>query len=155
MRIAKVLFASAFAAALVCAQGPHNAPDPTTMVAHHVDHLTKFLTLTAAQQQQATTIFTSAATANSTARASLKTARQALSDAVKSNNTAAIDQAASTIGTLTAQIASSDGRAEAAFIQILTPDQQTKLSQVEGEGRGHFGGVGGGPGPDGFRRGRQ
>jgi Spy/CpxP family protein refolding chaperone len=153
MRIANVLFASAFAAALVCAQGPHNAPDPAAAAAHHVDHLTKFLTLTAAQQQQATTIFTDAATANSTARASLKTARQALSDAVKSNNTAAIDQAASMIGTLTAQIASSDGRAEAAFVQILTPDQQTKLSQLQSEDRGHFGP--GGPGPDGIRRGRQ
>jgi Spy/CpxP family protein refolding chaperone len=81
-------------------------------------------------------------------RDSLKTAHQSLTDAVKSNNSAGIDQASSTIGSLTAQMTAADSKAEAAFYQILTPDQQTKYTESQGRG---FGGFGRGPGPGGFR----
>jgi Spy/CpxP family protein refolding chaperone len=135
--IAKILLTSAFAATLALAQGPHNAPDPATFAQHRVERLTTLLSLTSAQQQQATTIFTNAATARSAAHANLKTAHQNLKDAVKSNNTATIDQAANAIGALTTQTTSIYAKAQAAFFQILTPDQQTKLSQFESQNHGH------------------
>jgi|SRR6185369_8340704 Spy/CpxP family protein refolding chaperone len=142
------LLTSTFVTSFVFAQRSGNPPSAAGMVQRRVGFLTKELTLTAAQQQQATTIFTNAATANMSVRDSLKTAHQSLTDAVKSNNSAGIDQASSTIGSLTAQMTAADSKAEAAFYQILTPDQQTKYTESQGRG---FGGFGRGPGPGGFR----
>jgi Spy/CpxP family protein refolding chaperone len=79
----------------------------------------------------------------------LQAAHQSIGDAVKANDTAAIDQAATTIGNLTAQSTAIDAKANAAFYRILTPDQQAKFATSPGPGRGP------GPGPDGFRRPRQ
>src|SRR5438270_5430377 len=96
------LFASVFATTLTFAQPYGGAPTPADMAQRRVNFLARQLTLTTAQQQQATTIFTNSATADASARASLKTAHQALTDAVKANNIAGIDQAAASIGNLTA-----------------------------------------------------
>jgi len=140
------LLNSALATSLILAQGRGNPPTPAEMVERRVTFLTNQLSLTASQQQQATTIFTAAATASTALRDSSRTAHQSLGDAVKANDTAAIDRVATTIGNLTAQQTSTDAKAEAAFYQILTPDQKTKLAEVRGPGRpGGFG-----PGPDGF-----
>ncbi len=130
----------ALAASFVFAQQmapPHG--DPATHMQHHLAMLTKHLDLTAAQQQQATTIFTNAASAQTTLHASLKTAHDGLNSAIKNNDTAGIDQAAATIGNLTAQMISNHARSQAAFFQILTPDQQTKMTQFESQHQ-HFGG---------------
>ena len=154
-KITGVLLTSLFAASCVFAQGKHTPPDPATIAQRRIAHLTTLLTLTTAQQQQATNIFTNSATADATVRTNLQAAHQALSDAIKKNDTAGIDQAANTIGSLTTQLTSTDGKAEAAFYQILTPDQQTKLGALRGmRGAGMFGGPGGfGPrgGAQGFR----
>jgi Spy/CpxP family protein refolding chaperone len=144
-------------ATLLLAQtAPTNAPqppDPATMAQRRVQHLTTLLNLSAAQQQQATTIFTNAATAASAARNNMRSAHQALATAVKNNDAAAIDQAAAAIGTLTAQMTSAEAKANAAFYQILTPDQQSKLSQLEAERPGFGLGMGpGGMGPRGMGR---
>ena len=125
------------------AQG-RTPPTPAEMVARRVTFLTSQLSLTASQQQQATTIFTAATTAATALRESSRTAHQALSDAVKANDTAAIDRTAATLGNLTTQQTSNDAKAEAAFYQILTPEQKTKYSESRGVGRP------GGFGPDGF-----
>lgn len=114
------------------------------MAARRVAMLTRRLSLTADQQTQATTIFTAAATANATTYTSLSSVRQQLNDAVKANNTAAINQAANTIGTLTTTLTASDAKANAAFYAILTPDQQTKFNSSHGPGG--FGGAGFGRG---------
>jgi len=154
-QVSKLFLTSLMAASCLLAQSTtRTPPDPATMAQHRVTRLTTLLTLTAAQQQQATNIFTNSATADANVRTGLKTAHQALSDAIKKNDTAGIDRAATTIGSLTAQVASTDGKAEAAFYQILTPDQQTKLAALKGHGGpGMFGGPGGhGPrGAQGFR----
>ena len=123
------------------------APDPATIVANQVARLTNLLTLTTAQQAQATTIFTNALTAITPLQTSLATAEQGLPAAVKSNATATIDQLATSIGSLQAQIISIQNKADAAFYAILTADQQTKLSST------NFlnGPIGFGPGP-GFGR---
>jgi Spy/CpxP family protein refolding chaperone len=117
-------------------------------VQHRVNFLTTLLSLTTAQQQQATTIFTNASTAEPAEHSSMTAARQSLKTAVQGNDTAAIEQAATTIGSLTAQTTTNQAKAEAAFYQILTPAQQTKLTQFESQGHG---GMGGGMGAAGFR----
>lgn len=113
-------------------------PAPEEMVQHRVKMLTTLLSLTSAQQQQATAIFTNAATTTSGVHASLRAAHQDLNVAVKSNDTAAIDRLAAQIGNSMAQLTSTEAKAKAAFYQILTPEQQTKLSQFQSEAHGGF-----------------
>jgi Spy/CpxP family protein refolding chaperone len=139
---------------LIAQPGP---PDPAQRVQHHVQFLTTMLNLNAAQQTQATTIFTNAEQGQSTTFQNMKAAHDALQTAVKNNDSAAIDQAATTIGNLTAQMTAAHAKSEAAFMQILNADQQAKYSQLRHHGGpGMFrhgpgpGGPGpGGPGPDG------
>jgi len=90
--------------------------------------------LTADQQQQATTIFTNAATSLQALRGNAKTAHQNLKQAIQNNDTAAIDQNATAIGNAAAQRIAIQAKARAAFYQILTPDQRAKLPEL---GRGH------------------
>jgi Spy/CpxP family protein refolding chaperone len=119
-------------------------PNPANMVAHRVDYLTTALNLTAAQQQQATTIFTNAANAVSGVHRSLMTARQSLQTAIAGNDNAGIDQAAATIGGLTTQLTSIQAKAKALFYQMLTSDQQSKFTKLEARP-----GPSGRPGPQG------
>lgn len=140
------LLAFAFAASIAFAQGRHGGPpDPATMVQHQVQHLTTVLSLTPAQQQQATTIFTGAMSGASSFHSDMKTAHQSLQAAIKNNDPNAITQAANSIGNLTSQMVAAHAKAQAAFYQILTPDQQTKMTQLESEHHGmgmEFGGPG-------------
>lgn len=140
--------------------GPNagNPPNPAEIVQRRIARLTRLLDLTADQQTQATTIFTTAATTSATALTNLRTARQNLRTAVENNDSNTISQVAATIGTLTTQLTSAGALAEAAFYHLLTPDQQTKLNDLRSERPGMMGpgGMGpgpGGPGPQGFRRG--
>jgi len=135
-------------ASLLLAQGPGGAPDPAMMVQRQLQMLTSTLNLTSAQQQQATAIFTTAATSQSAMQNSMRSARQALDTAVKANDAAGMDKAAATVGNVTAQMTLARAKADAAFNQILTPEQQTKLEQMRGN-RGP-GGPGGPGGPRGM-----
>lgn len=144
----KLVSALLFTATLVCAQ-PANPPDPATMAQREVQFLTKRLGLTAAQQGEATTIFTNQFTADVATRANMKTARTALRTAIEANNSAGIQAAATEIGTYTATLTASDATAQAALYAILTPAQQTTYNQ-------HPGGMGmGGVRPMGRFGGRQ
>jgi hypothetical protein len=100
------------------------------IVAERVARLTKILTLSTAQQTQATAIFTTEVNVVTTIKTSLATARTALVTAVEANNTAGITTAATTIGTLTTQEEQAEGTAEAAFYVILTADQKTIYQQL-------------------------
>ncbi|MEP6535270.1 MAG: Spy/CpxP family protein refolding chaperone [Bryobacteraceae bacterium] len=148
-KVTNVLLASIFAASSLFAQGMRTPPDPATMAQRRVSHLTTALTLTTAQQQQATNIFTNSATANASVHTNLQAAHTAIKDAVQKNDTAGIDRAATTIGSLTAQLTSNEAKADAAFYAILTPAQQTQLASMKGM-HGHGGGGGG---ARGFRHG--
>jgi len=147
-----ILAIGTVATGMMVAQGPHgghggNPPDPATMVADQLARLTDRLTLTAAQQAQATTIFTNAATAETAVRTNLQTAQTSLAAAVKTGDNASIDNLSSQIGSLTGQEINIQSKAQAAFYKILTADQQAKYTP----GRG-FGGPGGfGRGPAGQR----
>jgi Spy/CpxP family protein refolding chaperone len=115
-----------------------------------VQFLPQELSLTAAQQEQATTIFLAAATAEDSSRTNVKAAHDALKAAIKNNDGAAIDAAAKTIATLTAQSISAEAKAQAAFYQILTPEQQSNRVALGGPGPfGHGEGFGRHGGPDG------
>jgi len=162
MKFSKILTIAALSAVLGFAQGtptghgPGNGtpPDPAQRIARRVDALTRLLSLTDAQKQQATTLFTNADAESQSIRTQLRSANDAIAAAVKTNNTAAIDQNAATVGSLNGQLISIESKANAAFYAILTPDQQAKYP-VNGPG---FGGPGGPGGPGqrgfgGFRRG--
>jgi Spy/CpxP family protein refolding chaperone len=128
---ASVLAASAFA------QGPGHPPDPADLLAR----LTTLLTLTTAQQAQATTIFTNEQTALQPIETQMQTAHTSLAAAVKSNTTGTIDTLTAQIGSYHAQIMSVQSKAQAAFYAILTADQQTKYDSLHvtaGGGRGAF-----------------
>jgi len=132
-----LLTTAALAATLAFAQHNGGPPNPAQRVQHRVNFLTTLLSLTTAQQQQATTIFTGAASTEASLHANMKTAHEGLGDAVKTNNSATIEQFSTTIGNLTAQMVANQAKADAAFYLILTPDQQTKFSQFESENHGH------------------
>jgi Spy/CpxP family protein refolding chaperone len=148
------MLTTTFGAALLFAQGPPpgnppnggNRPDPAAMIARRVGRLTTVLGLTDAQQQQATKIFTDATTSAGNTLASLRSARNDLKTATKQNNSSNIHIAATTIGNLTAQLTEAEALAQASFYAILTPDQQAKVSQLESQRPGMFGG---GPPPGG------
>ena len=147
---------AAFGTALLFAQGPPagnppnggNPPDPAAMIGRRIGRLTTVLGLTDAQQKQATTIFTDAATKASTIMTSLRTARTDLKTAIQQNNLNNINLVSTTIGNLTAQLTAAEALAQASFYAILTPDQQAKLNQLESQRRGMFRGgpPQGGPG---------
>jgi len=133
------LTVTALLTSLALAQTANNPPSTATRIQHRVNFLTTVLSLTTAQQQQATTIFTNAANSNAGLQASFKTARQQMKTAVQNNDTATIDSTATTIGNLVAQMAATKAKAYAAFYQILTPDQQTKAAQLQSQMGGRFG----------------
>jgi Spy/CpxP family protein refolding chaperone len=142
----------ALATSIVYAQHHRTPPDPATRIQHHVDYMTKELGLTAAQQQQATAMLTSEAENSKNFHDQLRAAHESLKAAVQKNDTAGIDQAATTIGNLTAQMAAAHGKSHAAFLQTLTPDQQTKLNaMMEKHGHGHGMGMHGHFGPGGHK----
>ena len=146
----RFLTGSALAVSLVLAQGRGNGPNSANGVEHRVNFLTTLLSLNSSQQQQATTIFTNAAASAGSLRASMKSAHDSLKEAIQKNDTNGIDQASNTIGNLTAQLTSAEAKANAAFYQILSPDQQTKFAQLESQGpMGRGFGHGRGPGTPG------
>jgi Spy/CpxP family protein refolding chaperone len=132
--LATVLFASV--SAFAQDSGTITPPSAAQIAVHQVAHLTKLLTLTASQQTQATTIFTTAETTLLPLRSSLKTARTTLTTAIEANDSATIATQTAEIGTLTAQEQLARATAEAAFYQILTPTQQTSYAEELTHGMG-------------------
>lgn len=128
------------------AQAP-TPPSPADQAQREVKYLSTVLSLTTAQQEQAKTIYISSATSEQTIHSSMRQAHEALRTAVKNNDTAGIDEAANTIGLLTAQLESARAKADAALYQLLTADQQAKLSDLQNQhgGPAAMGGPDAGP----------
>ncbi|HEX9254694.1 MAG TPA: Spy/CpxP family protein refolding chaperone [Candidatus Angelobacter sp.] len=125
-----------------------NPPDPAKMAQHRIDFLTKQLSLTPQQQQQATTIFGEITNNAKATHDQMRTAHDNLKAAIQKNDAAGIEQAANTIGTLTTQMTVAHAKAQAAFYQILTPEQQAKMNDLESRHHGigwRHGGPGGPP----------
>ena len=151
MKKTLVTLTTFLALAGVMAVAQHKGPpDPAQMVQHQVNFLTKHLSLTTQQQQQATTIFTEAANNGKAFHDQMRTAHQTLQAAIQKNDAAGIEQASNTIGSLTTQMTATHAKAQAAFFQTLTPDQQTKMNEMHSHHGGWGGpGRGGHGGPDG------
>lgn len=137
--LSKIFLFAVIAGTIAAAQNRHQPPDPAARIQEHVNFMTTVLSLTPAQQQQATTIFTNAASSEKALHEQMRTAHDALKTAIQKNDTASIDQSAATIGNLTTQMVSAHAKAEAAFNQTLTPDQQAKMSQLHSHGHGMHG----------------
>src|SRR5215467_1810726 len=121
----KALTLVSLASAMAVAQQQHRTPpDPEQMVQHHVDFLTRHLSLNAQQQQHATNVLTEEASNSKSLHDQLRTAHQNLQAAIQKNDTATIEQASNTIGNLTAQMTVAHAKAEAALFQTLTSEQQ-------------------------------
>jgi hypothetical protein len=110
----------------------YKIPKNAAKQARYLNSLTALLSLTGAQQVTAAAIFANATSTQASVKGSLKAARKALKDAVKGNDAGAIAQASTALGVLTGQHIANGAAANAAVFQLLTPAQQTKLSQYQG-----------------------
>ena len=115
--------------------------DPQQMLQRRIDHLATRLGLTDAQKASATKIFTDAMTSSESLRTSMETARQGLQDAIKANNTSAIESLSAQSGNLQGQLMAIHAKAEAAFYALLTAEQKTKYNQRPERGPGGPGGM--------------
>ena len=129
------------------AQTKPTPPNPSEMAKHQVKSLTTPLSLSSAQQQQATTIYTSAAKGEQAIRKSEKDGHEGVRSGIKNNDTATIDQISRTLAASTAQWTAIKAKADVNFCQILTPEQRTKLSELESQQMGPLDGPGGPGGP--------
>jgi Spy/CpxP family protein refolding chaperone len=153
MRTTLLNVTAVLALASVFAMAQHgNPPDPAKMAQHHIDFLTKQLSLTPQQQQQATTLLTEVSNNAKTIHEQMKAAHDTLKAAIQKNDSAGIEAAANNIGNLTAQMTAGHAKAMATFYQTLTPEQQTKMNELEskhGMGMHGHGGMRMHGGPDG------
>ena len=122
---------------------PHTPPTPAMIAQHQVQRYTTLLSLNANQVEQATTIFTTEATARQNSRSSEHAAHQAMEAAIKSNDTATIQSTATTLGQMQGEAMAAHALAQAQFYAILTADQKTKFGELEQEHM--MGGPGRGP----------
>jgi len=146
----KYVIATILAAVIAIPTSAQTLPKPPSageMAQRKVKTLTALLNLTAAQQQQAQTIYGNAAKSEQTLRAGEKEAREALRAAVRNDDTSAIDQVAATLGQSMAESTAIRAKADAAFYQILTAEQQSKLSDLESQHLAPFDFPGGPGGP--------
>jgi len=129
------------------AQPTRTPPTPAEMAQHEVSRYTTLLTLTAEQQETATSAFTTAASTEQPLHASERTAHQALEAAIKANEVTAIQQAATTLGQIQGEMTAARALAEAKFYASLTDDQKAKYMELERHE--WHGGPGGPRGPEG------
>jgi Spy/CpxP family protein refolding chaperone len=109
----------------------YKIPKSAAKQAKYVNFLTTFLSLTPNQQTQVNSIFSAALASKVALKTQIRTAHETLSNAVKTNNSAAIAQATAAIGTLGAQRHTIGAQANASFYQILTAAQQASLSAFQ------------------------
>jgi Spy/CpxP family protein refolding chaperone len=97
----------------------------------HGAFLSAFLNLTPAQKAQEKSIFQEARQSAQPLRQQLRATRQSLRAAVQANNTAQIQQLAQTEGRELGQLMAIRSTAMAKVHQILTPEQQQKLNDLQ------------------------
>ena len=111
------------------AKASYLIPKSDAKAVKHVNSLSNALSLTSDQQQSALAIFKNAAASHVNLKPQLKTARKSLSSAVFAGDGGGVSQALAAIANLHAQSMGVGASAQAAFYQLLTADQQTKLLQ--------------------------
>jgi Spy/CpxP family protein refolding chaperone len=121
----------------------HTPPTPAAIAQRQVQRYTTLLTLTSAQIEQATQIFTTEATTEQNSRTSERAAHQAMEAAIKAGDTSTIQSTATTLGQMSGEMMAAHALARSQFYGLLTGDQKTKYSQLEEEHM--MGGPGHGP----------
>jgi Spy/CpxP family protein refolding chaperone len=114
------------------AKSAYKVPKNANKQAKYLNSLTALLSLTSGQKQQIGAIYTGAVATRASVQTSIKTTRKTLHTAVKNYDNGAISQSVATLGNLLVQHITNGAMANAAVYQILTPDQQIKLSQYQG-----------------------
>jgi|HubBroStandDraft_6_1064221.scaffolds.fasta_scaffold246738_2 Spy/CpxP family protein refolding chaperone len=97
----------------------------------HGAFLSAYLNLTAAQKAQQKSIFQEARQSAQPVRQQLRETRESLRAAVQANNTEQIQQLAKTEGSELGQLMAIRSTAMAKVHQILTPEQQQKLNDLQ------------------------
>ena len=97
----------------------------------HGAFLSAYLNLTPAQQAQEKAIFQDARQSAQPLRQQLRQTRQSLKAAVQANDTAQIQQLAKTEGSELGELMAIRSTARAKVHQVLTPEQQQKLSTLQ------------------------
>ncbi len=140
-QLMKFAAVAALATGIVFAQAPPS--NPPQRGARNFGHqrvmrMAQALNLTDAQKQQAKTIFQQARQTAEPIRAQLKQNRQALATAAKTGNgDAAIQQLATTQGSLLGQLVAIRTQAFSKFYATLTPEQRTQADQLQQQFQQH------------------
>jgi hypothetical protein len=106
-------------------------PRTEAKLTKYLNSLTTLLGLSSTQQQQASSIFAAAVTAQAGIRSNMKLTRRGLSTAIRNNDSAGISQLSATLGSLTGQHTAAGATANAAFFQLLSADQQSRLTPIK------------------------
>ena len=104
---------------------------------HGGARIPQYLNLTPAQEAQATAEFQAARQSAQPIRAQLKQVRLAMSQAVRANDTAKIDQLSTQEANLKGQILALRHQAFARLYTTLTPEQKAKADQLPAQMRQH------------------
>ena len=130
----RIILGGLLAAGLILGQAPSAATDAPAQTGKRQGRQARafqFLNLTPDQQAQAKAIFQAGQTDAKPVRAQMKSAREALANAVKSNAPdAQIDQLSGAVGPLASQLAAIRTKTFVKFYAILTPAQKDQFAAV-------------------------
>ena len=116
-------------------QAEHAPLSPEQMAQHQVQRYTTLLSLSPAQVEQATTLFTAEATARSGQHATERAAHEALEAAIKANDKEIIQSTATAMGQKSGEMMAAHALLQAQFYAMLTAEQKAKYSELEEEHR--------------------
>ena len=136
--VAALATGMSFAQQATPAPRPAPAKPMAGMRARVRNRMMQNLNLTDAQKQQAKAIFQQARQTAQPIRQQLQQNRQAMSAAVKADDTAQIQSLATTQGNLRGQVMAIRAQALAKFYGGLTPDQRAKADQMHEQFRQHL-----------------
>lgn len=108
----------------------YKVPHTASRQAKYISFLSALLSLSPGQQAETTSIFAAASTAAGELKAAAKTHKRSLGASVAANDASGISQASLVIGKAASQRHTIDAKANAAFFQILTADQQQTLTKL-------------------------
>jgi Spy/CpxP family protein refolding chaperone len=137
-RLLNIAAAMTLVTGLACAQEQGLAVNtetqtlsPAAKLARRLVMLTKVLDLTEVQVAAAKEIFSDALVQDKAVRVPLEGLYEELKTAVRSNDTAAIQTIAASIGDVRGQVVAINAKARAKFILLLTPEQLAKLEALD------------------------
>jgi hypothetical protein len=108
----------------------YKVPGSARKQGKYISFLTTLLSLSPGQQAETASIFAAASTSASELKPAAKANKRSLGASAGANNSVGIGQAALAIGKMAAERHTIGARANAAFFQILTADQQETLTKL-------------------------